>query len=566
MKSNSKLFSVYALALILIVLAQGAFAQKSTIMRTVVKNRGTETTRLVFNLGEPKVETVQIAGKPHTEVHLDGIQHLSHPGLPRLPFYSFLVAGLNDRDPSSIQVTYQLGKPTSILVGKLAPCPFENLRCKVPTPKTIDRVSDYAAHQAFFRIEKMGDFRGTPLHRVTLLPHHYDLNAGQLDLYRQAEFKIQLKSPATTQYRATFIQPFLSSSTPLNNIRNRSAYDYLVITPSNLKDALQSWIDFKTQTHQLRFKVLTLGPTLKNADALKKTIHAEYQQNKFLYALIVGGQKMVPNFTLKTTTTPQTPTDLPYFAMGGVDDFVPDVLAGRLVAESTQEVQTQTQKWIQYERAALSSGPKIQSWTHGVGVASNEGSNPSDEEYVQSMEQAFAEKNKTEFTHFAENNKSSAPKEFNRALAQGAMWMIYLGHGDGSSWPSFNQTYSTTHIPQMANSQMLKPIWIDVACQNGNLFKGGAGERLSNQLDAAGSPIGTTAYYGGTVNISWHPPAILARGLTYRMLEEPKPILGAVLQLGHAYLAEQISDTNEVRSNQIWYHLQGDPSLRVRLK
>lgn len=546
MKKKTSILSV----ILVVFLSLSATAQERVINRATSMQNGMETTKIVFSMGDPRVTSVSYGGQTYNEVKVQGLPVMSHRGLPRLPFYSFVVAAR----PQQLVITHELGTPLDVKVGRLAPCPPEGMRCKAPKLPFIDLVEAYSKNQALTRIEYLGDYRGYPLSRVTLLPHHYDMAHGKLALYNKSAFTVQIKGNGTANYRAVFRKPHQSGF-------RLGAYDYLVMTPSEFKDALTPWMEFKSKAQNLKFKVVETNG--KSAAEIKSMVASEYSANKFVYALIIGDQKHVPNFTLPTSTSSQTPTDLPYYTMGGAEDFIPDVLAGRLVASKIEEVKNQLKKWMDYEQGK----GRVAGWGHGVGIASNEGSGPSDEEYVRSIEKAMTDKLQTQFMHFAQNDKAkSTPSVFNSTLAGGAMWAVYLGHGSGTSWPSFGQQYSVKDIKNMNNASAVKPIWIDVACQNGGLATGYAGERLSNETDSGGNPIGTTAYYGGTVNISWHPPAILARGITYRMIDEPKPILASVIQMGHAYLAEQISDVKEIRSNQIWYHLQGDPSLQLNLK
>jgi hypothetical protein len=532
-------------SILLVLAATSTMAQTPPVMRQTGKVGGAEITKLTFNLSKA---TLRSMGGGKTEVYLPGINLMTYPGLPKLPFYSFVVAAhLKD-----ISVQYQLGTPHEYKVGRLAPCPPEKLRCNLGYPMpTVDRVAQYAQHQAFYKVDYLGDFRGTPLHRVTLFPHQYDLAGGKLSIYPKAEYAVQIRN-GTADYRAAY-----------RLARSRGSYDYLVIAPPEFKESLQPWIDYKTKSQNLRFKVVHAPARLLTPDSLRQLIHAEYKANGFMYALIVGSQQIIPNFRMNTTSTPSTPTDLPYYTMGGENDFIPDVLAGRMVASNATDVSNQTKKWISYEQGL---GQPAQGWMQAVGIASSEGSNPSDEEYVRNIEKIMAGKLGTRSLHLAERDPNSNPTVLNNAFNGGLMWTVYMGHGSGTDWPSFYQTYSTRDIKKMTNAAAVKPVWIDVACQNGILGANAAGERLSNEVDAQGAAIGTTAYYGGSVNISWHPPAILATGITIRMVEEPRPILASVIQMGHAYLAENISDLNEIRSNQIWYHLQGDPSLNLRLR
>ena len=50
-----------------------------------------------------------------------------------------------------------------------------------------------------------------------------------------------------------------------------------------------------------------------------------------------------------------------------------------------------------------------------------------------------------------------------------------------------------------------------------------------------GGHKGATAYYGGSVDISWHPPAIMAVGINRALAKKEAKTLGEILLLGQLY-------------------------------
>jgi hypothetical protein len=464
--------------------------------------------------------------------------------MPALPFQAVTL----DASLADLRVRAELGEAVSVKTGRVFPAQEEPCRCALPEAKAkpfADRLSEYQAPASGFRIESLGDFRGQPVSRVLLLPHRYDPKSGTLLLYPKARFEISYK-------------PNLSAAK-----EQESVYDYLVITPRELMGGLGSWVDWKRSSQGLRFNVVAYEElALAGSDALKAWIHGEYARAHFKYALIVGGKDKVPQQTVETSTDSNTSSDLPYFTMGDANDVIPDVYAGRVVVGDPESLARVLKKWVDYEQDTSGAA----GWRRAIGVASDEGSSPSDAEYITAIQNKFVSVLNSNSIYLYEKNADSNPANFNNQLAGGAFWITYIGHGSGTSWPSFGQAYSVSDIPAQRNSAAVKPVWIDVACLNGTLEGGAAGARLANAADPGGNPTGVTAYYGGTVLISWHPPAIFARGVAFKASEMLRPLLGETLQAGQRYLSENFSDLNEIASNQRWYHLQGDPSLRVRLK
>lgn len=490
-----------------------------------------------FQLREAKLEKQGA----YSQLDLAGVPLTNDLGMPRLPFHAVtLPAGVE-----AVNVTASLGTPVALPVGTLFPAQMEQCRCPQLDQREnafVDKVSEYRSPDSYYRLDSLGDYRGQPLTRVMLFPHRYDPASGYLYLYPDAKFEVTFRFGKFGE--------------------ERPGYDYLVISPRAYIDTLEPWIAHK-RSQGLSFHVQAyeeMGTT--TAAGIRDWIHAEYNRAHFRYSLIVGGENLIPQMRVETTTDRQTPSDLPYYTMGDANDVVPEVLAGRVVADNTAVLARVLRKWMAYERGEGTSA----GWNRAVGIASNEGSNPSDADYVTAIQQKLTSAFGASSVYFYQDNADSNPATFNGALNAGAMWVTYLGHGSGTDWPSFGSSYGLAGIAAMRNNSAVKPIWIDVACLNGILRPANAGSHLMGDADPDGAPIGTAAYLGGTVLVSWHPPAIFARGVAFKMAEMVSPVLGEAIQAGQKYLTENNSNVNDIASNQRWYHLQGDPSMRLRFK
>ena len=68
---------------------------------------------------------------------------------------------------------------------------------------------------------------------------------------------------------------------------------------------------------------------------------------------------------------------------------------------------------------------------------------------------------------------------------------------------------------------------------------------------------------GGTVNISWHPPALMARGMAFEHAAKNFQHLGEAILAGQLYLTANWNNQSDVVDNYEWYSLQGDPSMNI---
>lgn len=515
----------------------GQHHEKSQIIVKTMNADGTYRQEVQFNL--KKVNATLNARMPKfTDLSEENVAFSQDVGTPSLPFKAILVAG----QPSEINVVVDAGAgvTTSLLPTPSQP---EDCRCETEKKDWVSyKMSKY--DPSLYKVEYLGKYRGEALSRVTLFAAQADLTQGTTTFYPQLRAEISSEKSLGNMFKSSDV----------------GDYDYLIVAPSSLLPGLVDFVTYKThQGHKVQVvKLEDAGPDVAKLGAFFKS---EYQAHKFKFALIVGTDDLVPNNKVRTSGSYATPSDYPYFLMDA-NDMIPDVHYGRIVASTVDEVSRQTKKWITYQ----DHGFEFSQYLKMIGIASNEGSNPSDNEYVKGMAADLKAGRQIESTHFYQNDATSRPNFINDAFNTGSSLLIYLGHGSGTSWGSTGTSYSVSNVKQINNPHVLQPVVIDVACQNGILKKGYFGETFLNGTNANGEAIGATMYYGGSVNISWHPPAIMARGLVKKTIANNLTVMGDALLAGHLYLLENYTDLESVRDNFEWYHLFGDPSSDFFLK
>lgn len=469
-------------------------------------------------------------------------------GTPGLPFHSILVKGM----PHEIDVNYNLGK--AVTLDGVVPAPVEpqKFRCDdCAQPELTVDWSSYAktTHQVFKK-EYLGDFRGMPLTRVSFFPASFVAEKEMTVVYPEASFEVRQTAKGKLD---TLVMPTeIVTEADLNK-------RYLIVTPEKFAEALKPFVDWKTELGY-EVEVVTLESVGTTAEQIKTFIHGKYNEAAFTYALLVGHEKNFPTFYRRTSSSPRTPSDLPYFAMGGDTDFIPEVFYGRIVADKADEVERQVAKTLEYEKMQYADDSGLK---RTLGMASNEGYNPSDVEYIKAMLSVLDSALGMAPAYYLQNNMDSTPANVNATLSKGVSWVNYIGHGSGTAWPSQKQSYNSSDIKNINSAGKVKPIIIDVACMNGNFTYGTGklGVTFMNEVNN-GQPTGAVAYYGGSVNISWHPPAIMAVGLNRLVAEKKVERLGEALLAGQMFLAKNHSAVSQVTENMVWYHLFGDPSLK----
>lgn len=478
---------------------------------------------------------VQIAELPTTKfgafarVSVDGLETSKKVGAPELPVKSFLLQGT----PSEIEVAINVRKSVQLADTRPAPVQPQECRCEVAKKPFAFDQGQYLLEQKPYELSYIGAFRGTPITRLDVNLAQYDAESNTVTIHSEVEIAVNA----------------------VDYSFERAEYkDYLIIVPDALASGVEEFAAYKSARgfNVSVEKILAPASTLA---AVKSLIKNHYGRGAD-FVIIVGDEVAVPMAKVSTSGSTQTPTDLPNYTMDGAGDNVPDMFGSRIVASSAAQVKAQLAKSMEYELNVQSS--KLGSV---IGVASNEGFNPSDKEYVTSINEQFKKGLGVNDLFLDQNDPKSNPTVFNDELNKGAFWMTYLGHGSGYSWGNFNVSYNGSDFAKADNANSVKPVIIDVACMNGVLREGFLG---ANAMKVNGSAHGVAAYFGGTVNISWHPPAVMARGIAIEHMAKRYNTLGEAILAGQLYLTANWTNTADVVDNFEWYHIQGDPGLNVK--
>jgi hypothetical protein len=520
-----KQFSIFFLVLALSTKVFGADVKSITINLSSIKvQKATSTTlnKSILNQHINGFSTVSVEGfDPDRTV-----------GAPELPVRSWLLQGT----PEQIQVTMNVKKQE--ILANVKPMPVQEQDCRCETSKTRNfqyNVNLYKSTQPY-KLSYLGAFRGTPITRVDVNVASYDAAKNQVVVKTQMDIRFNV---------------------PEFSFQPGDYRDYLIITTGNLKSSVNEFASWKkSQGYNVSVEEVT-SPTLESVSALIKKYYAAGTD----FVIIVGDQNAVPMYSVSTSGASNTPTDLKYFTMDGGSDYVPDMFYSRIVAADAAQVTAQLNKSLEYEQKAAHD---VSGFKKVIGIASDEGSNPSDNEYVTGIEENFQSVLGTTATHFHQGESNSNPTDLNKSFDEGAFWVTYVGHGSGTDWASMNQWYNVRDVKNIKNRDVVKPVVIDVACMNGVIENGYLGTQfLNTPTNGNSDAFGAVAYYGGTVNISWNPPAIMATGIVSEHLSKKFKHLGEALLAGQLYLAGKWSNQKDVIDNMEWYHLQGDPGMNI---
>jgi len=487
-----------------------------------------------FNLKKLSVfeKSVNLSVGNFDKLVIDNLPNSYVIGAPRLPFYSFVVVG----EPSELKLDYQLGK--AIKISKdIFPVPSVQMPLRNKKKSKIKYVlntKNYKKSEVEIKYDYIGDYKNQKLTRVLIRPISYK-NFKNLVIYPNLSLKI-------TNMKANSIIPNTMTV-------NKSL---LIVTPDKFAKSLDEFVKFKKK-NGFTVYLKTLSDFGDTAIKIKRSIKSFHKINNFDFAILVGDEFVFPTFYKETSSELKTPSDLSYFTFG-VNDNIPDVYYSRFVINNKEQLLKQTKKIIAYS--------KNESNGEILNIASNEGDSPSDEDYVNLMSKPLIEKYSLQDNLILQRDPNVDNNTVVDIVSKGVNWINYIGHGSGTAWNSVDPDFSVNDILKISSSGQF-PIVIDVACQNGRFVPGHFGERLMNQ-QSHGKSVGASAYYGGSVNISWNPPAIMAIGVS-NSVGQGETIIGKALLDGQMYLLNNYDVIDEVYENFVWYHLFGDSSMKINL-
>ncbi len=540
------------------------------IVESHLLSRGTELSPIEINLNVPFIDL---------EKATDGFESVSVKGLvptPQVGFPELATTGQVISIPEGYEAKLTvISQKTREVPNTLIQPTQRKFRCSTGRAESFAFNSGLYQSETLFpaqvvQLESLGKLQNLNLARVSLNPLQMDFSKRALmvttdlkvrvDFEKTSSFRSQTRLPKSI-YRLARLAT--SNGNGLGEVvrAEQSPETMLVLVADSFKDAMTPWIKWKQQ-RGYQVEVFTLTQAGGTKESIKKFIQSYYDSHavKPSFLLTVGNKTTMPTY-MESTASGSAASDLKYSQLSG-EDNIPDLFYGRLVADTQAELETQINRWIAYEK-----NPEVGAtwYRDGMTIASPDGSGPSDKEYAQQIQEILKANTYKSVDSFFASEDSATAANIIRAAGEGRSWLAYFGHGSGTSWASTNDTFSNTEVATLQNADRL-PFIIDVACQNASWVKLPKcfGKAWVTQTTQEGKAAGAVAFYGGSVNISWHPPAVMSVGVAKSHFEKKIPTLGGSVIAGQLYLFEKMGENEETLDNLRWYNLLGDPSLNMR--
>ena len=326
----------------------------------------------------------------------------------------------------------------------------------------------------------------------------------------------------------------------------------LIITYDAFRPYVEPLLQWKLQKG-IPTRLVNLSEIGSQAFEIKSYLLEEFSTTDLAHVLLVGDGPQIPTFLCN-----EGGADPEYACLAGGDNY-PDIFVGRLSAESEEQVITQVERIIAYERDA-SAG---EMWPQfGTGVASDQGPGHNgeyDNEHMDYIREDLLNYGYLEvdslYDPWVENWMVA------EALNEGRGIVNYAGHGSVIGWSSSG--FDTSCVNNLTNAGML-PFVHSVACRNGRFRDRTCFGEEWLRATHAGEPTGAIATYMSSTPQDWDAPMSAQDETIDLLIAGQMRTIGGLFYNGSCQMIDEY-DSVGVETFLTWI-LFGDPSLTVRTK
>jgi hypothetical protein len=536
---------------------------------------------------------VEIAGETYYGIALPGEPFTAPAGEPALPRVSrSIIIPADARMEVEILDSefVDLAMPVGPSRGPLVRGVLQANERRVFSPTYDTRGFHPESPVSLGRAYILRDFRGIA---VSVSPFAYDPSTQTLRAYTRLVIRVfpagagvhnvrtctgagaRVGGPAAGSYSSSFRQIYDA------HFLNFSAERYtpvveegrlVVIAHADYLDAIEPYVEWKNQKGIVTdlYDVAAIGSTPED---IRDFVAAQYYSADGLaFVQLVGDAHQVPTFLTDVIFWDiHGCSDSSYGLIEGVDTY-PEVLVGRFSAQSVEQLETQVERTVWYERD-IAGGH----WLHraaGLGTVWGEGHGYNGWSGVQSLEVIRLDLLGYHYTEVAELYEEGVPPfgiipveawEVTEVLEDG----IGLLNVDGNADTTYLDTgsYTIGHIHALENDYALPFIFL-AAPWCGNFVKNCFAEewlRATNEGDPGsnGAPTGAIAVYCWSNALEYAPPQAAMHEMVDLLVGEEMHTFGGLVMNGACFMMDLYGAPDEYDTFRN-ANILGDASLTVR--
>ncbi len=539
-------------------LACGAAPSELTLLATNL-----ESTTLRLDIGSFTTEPVDVDGRLLFSIALKGAARMLELGLPELPMVrqSIVIPDNARMDVRVIDAAYRDFDRVDVVPSRGV------IKRNIDPDSVPYEFGAIYEQDAWFpaEIAGLGDpfiMRDTRGIVVELNPFQYNARTHVLRVYTSITVEVSVAgSGAVNILRdrpgtrvAEFERLYRSRYLNYCSVADRhtpvtESGPMLIIANDAFVEATRPLADWRNQIG-VPTTLVGLSSVGSTADDIKTYIQNVYDTDGIAYVLLVGDDEQMP-YLLEGGQS----VDPMYALLAGSDNY-PEIFVGRFSAETLDQLATQVERTIEYERDPEPGAD----WYHmATGIASDEegGSGTYDYEFIEAIRETLLGYAYTHVDQFYDPGVASA--EISAALNEGRSLVNYLGHGNTMGWST--GSYFSGDVNGLVNDNML-PWVISTACKTGQYTDKTCFAEVWQRAMNGTEPTGGVGVYASSVNMSWVPPITAQLEMAHLLVTEEMHTLGGLCFNSSCKMMDEYGDSGADEFNH--WHIFGDPALTVR--
>ena len=412
---------------------------------------------------------------------------------------------------------------------------------------------------------------------VVLAGNHSNVNYPNLVKLRNAEFdsgnmRILDNTEGCCGCYNTYEDHFLNYEPRGYNILDEHGR-LIVICYSDFLDEIQPYVDWKRQKGIITdlYDVVDIGST---AVDIKNFIESEYNSEDGLtFVQFVGDYDQIPTFLIPRDFCDGNATSDASYALLDGDNY-PDIFVGRFSAESSEEVETQVERTVWYERDIVGGD-----WLHkgtGLGSAWGEGYGYlglRDRDLVEVLRIMLLDYTYTmvdQLYEWGEPPFGIVPvpmEDFINAINDGRGILIAEGHADCDSSfmippGTFDDLFTKDNVYELENQYMLPFVHLGAPYLGHFQISLSYPEAWLRATDDYGDPIGAIAVYACSTDLDYASPQAAQHESIELLTNDVLNTFGGLMYNGACHSIDLYGARGEKTFKS--YNIFGDVCLQVR--
>lgn len=553
-----------------IIVGLVAVSQAQNIQFTLLHSNSNEAVVRV-DFGTYQTETVSVNGDEMQKLIMANAYPVLKKGSPELQQTAFSLIVPEGSTPETEILDAQYTVVENFALAPSKGSLYRNVDPEnVPYTKNADyQAANYLLGDAIQTGEsyQLRDFQGTSF---KVYPFDYNPAAQKLKIYSSVTVKVTFNSTRSiataTKNNRTFDAVYANQFLNYNALRGTPITeegDILIICPENFMEAMQPYVDWKIR-NGYNTEMVTVVAAGNNANAIKTYITNYYNEHNLAFVIIVGDNAQFP-----TPTVSGNKSDNYFMEVAGNDNY-PDIILGKISAENVDQVETQVQRFIEYEQ----NPPETSHFPSFMGIASNQGpgdNNEYDYQHIRNIDNKLQNYTYTSGYELFEGSQGGLDASGNPSASMvtsgvndGVGIISYCGHGDVQMWVT--TSFNNNNVNNLTNVGKL-PFILSVACVNGEYHTGTCFAEAWLRATHNGQPTGAVSFTGSTINQPWNEPMCAQDKMIDLLVgttpSDQKFTFGGMFFNGMIHMLDVYNNNSALEVSRTWI-LFGDPTLLMR--